>query len=87
MCDRMVFCDVLCKIFLSWCPYYKELLLFDTVKYPEIAHINCVVFLFFERVICDSTGSFVVSVNWCWGLGAAKIFQVRLIVISVCAFR
>ena len=65
---RVVFCDIICQVFISFFPEYLEMILSYSVAYPIKSHVYCSGYFLFCRSIHDTTCCCVVTWHWRWWL-------------------
>ena len=56
MCRRVVFGKVISKVGFAWFPIHIKMSLIDSVSYPVKSHVDGFGSLYFNVIICYSTG-------------------------------
>ena len=64
----MMFQIVVCMIFVSGCPKDVELILIYFIPQPEKSHVEAFASFSLDSIVNDSFSSFVVCLEWSWGL-------------------
>ena len=72
---RMVFCGIICKIFLSRLIEEAEHTLGFLIQQPKISHFHGAGFLPLDSVVDNPNGSGVVNVYWGWWLGVPEFLE------------
>ena len=65
----MVFCDIVCQVFLSLFPEYVAMVLSDSVSDPIKYHVNCLRSFFFSvllTMLFAAVFSVATYVGGCW---------------------
>ena len=70
-----MFGKVVREVFLARVPSYIDIFSCDLVCDPEETHLHGARTLFFDTVIGDAGGCFVIAVHWCRRLGMAQFFK------------
>ena len=75
---RIIFCKIVCTIFLSYFPCNEIFLKCFWVTNPKIAHIHCVWLLLLDCIILNSIGCLIVHANFCnvtWVDHSSNVFR------------
>ena len=73
--DRESLCKEICQVVFPWSPGNDELLSGQTVADPMVLHFDAFCSFWFDGVVRDALGTFVVGENICCRLRVAEIFQ------------